>query len=182
MKEISQEEAEAIFREHSAHIYRIALFLSKSPTLADDITQDTFLKAFHKYGSYNPSKPIKPWIYKIAVNTTRNTLRKQKLFPFIKETADNEGCVFIEEQMLKNEFAEELWQEISDLPLKSREIIVMHYYSDLKLSEIATALGIPLGTCKSRLNTALSSLEKKLKKNNTVIINKGEEAYGSIQY
>lgn len=182
MKDISREQAEAIFREHSAHIYRVALFLSKSPALADDITQDTFLQVFRKYGSYNPSKPIKPWIYKIAVNTTRNTLRKQKLFHFMKETTDNEGCVFMEEQILKNEFAAELWKEINSLPLKSREIIVMHYYSDLKLSEIATVLGIPLGTCKSRLNTALSSLGKNLQNNNTVILNKGEEAYGSIQF
>lgn len=182
LKQITQEEAEAIFREHSAHIYRVALFLSKSRTLADDITQDTFLQVFRKYNSYDPSKPIRPWIYKIAVNITRNTLRKQKLFHFMKEAPDNEGCLLVEEQVLKNESAEELWKEINHLPLKSREIIIMHYYSGLKLNEISTALDIPLGTCKSRLNTARSTLEKNLLKNRTVILNKGEEAYGTIQF
>ena len=181
MKEITQEQAEAIFREHSAHIYRVALFLTKSPALADDITQDTFIQVFRKYSSYNPSMPISPWIYKIAVNTTRNTLRKQKLFHFMKETPDNEDYILVEEQILKNEFAGELWKEINSLPLKSREIIVMHYYSGLKLNEIATALGIPLGTCKSRLNAALSALEKKLQKNSTVNLNKGGEAYEPIR-
>jgi RNA polymerase sigma-70 factor (ECF subfamily) len=99
----------------------------------------------------------------------------------MKETPDHEDCVFVEEQILKDEFAGELWKEINNLPLKSREIIVMHYYSGLKLNEIATALGIPLGTCKSRLNAALSSLEKKLQKNSTVILNKGGEAYEPIR-
>ncbi|MPN49179.1 hypothetical protein SDC9_196794 [bioreactor metagenome] len=56
----------------------------------------------------------------------------------------------------------------------------MHYYSGLKLSEIATALGIPLGTCKSRLNAALNSLGKQLHGNNIMMANEGEDVYGTI--
>lgn len=180
MKDISQEKAEAIFREHSAHVYRVALFLSKSPTLADDITQDTFLRVFQKYNSYDPGKPVSPWIYKIALNITRNTLRKRKWLHLIKETPDNEGWYSVEDKILKNEAAEELWTVINKLTLKSREIIVLHYYSGLKLQEISTILGIPLGTCKSRLNTALTSLEKQLKGYNIMISEKGENVYGTI--
>lgn len=180
MKDISQEQAEAIFREHSSYVYRIALFLSKSPTLAEDITQDTLLQVFRKYNSYDPAKPIIPWIYKITLNITRKALRKQKWLHLVKEVPDNMSLNYVEDKILKNEMGEELWKEINKLTLKSREIIVLHYYLGLKLNEIAITLGIPLGTCKSRLNTALSSLAKQLKSNEITMVSKGEELYGRI--
>ncbi|PKM78165.1 MAG: RNA polymerase subunit sigma-70 [Firmicutes bacterium HGW-Firmicutes-15] len=180
MKDISQDQAEAIFVEHSSYVYRIALFLSKSPTLAEDITQDTFLQVFRKYNSYDPAKPITPWIYQIALNITRKTMRKQKWLHLVKEVPTNEGLNYVEDKILQDELGHELWKEINKLTLKSREVIVLHYYSGLKLNEIATALDIPLGTCKSRLNTALNSLEKQLQGNKITIACKGEDLYGTI--
>lgn len=177
---ITQDQAEAIFRDYSHQIYRASLFLTKSPALADDITQDTFMQVFSKYHKYDTTKPILPWIYKIALNITRKTLRKQKWLFLTKDAPRNEGHNWVEEAVLKNELDEELWREINKLTPKSQEIIVMHYYSGLKLNEIAIALGIPLGTCKSRLNTALTSLGKQLHSKNIILAGKGEDLYGTI--
>ncbi len=179
-KSITQDHAEAIYRDNSPQIYRAALFLTKSPALADDITQDTFIQVFRKYHSYDPAKPILPWIYKIALNITRKTIRKQKWLFLTKEVPDNVGYNFVEDVVLKNELDQELWKEINKLTQKRQEIIVMHYYSGLKLNEIATTLGIPLGTCKSRLNAALNSLGKQLHTNNIMMSNEGEDLYGTI--
>lgn len=180
MKEISQDQAEAIFIEHYNYVYRIALFLSKSPTLAEDISQDTFLQVFLKYHSYDSTKPIAPWIYKIALNITRKTLRKKKWFHLFMEVPADEGLNYVEDKILKDELGEELWQEINKLTLKSREVIVLHYYLGLKLNEVASTLDIPLGTCKSRLNTALNSLEKQIQGNKSTISRKGRDIYGTI--
>lgn len=177
---ITQDQAEAIFRNYSHQIYRASLFLTKSPALADDITQDTFMQVFSKYNSYDSTKPILPWIYKIALNITRKTLRKQKGLFLTKEAPHNEALNLVEDVVLKNELDEELWREINKLTQKSQEIIVMHYYSGLKLNEIAVALGIPLGTCKSRLNAALTSLGKQLHSKNIILAGKGEDLYGAI--
>lgn len=177
MKDISLEEAEAIFKEHSTHIYRTALFLTRSEAAADDITQETFLQAFQKFTAYDPARPIAPWLYKIALNITRNHLRKQKWLCLISETPDVPDDNHVEEQILQNELGQELWREINRLSLKSREIIVLHYYSGLKLSEISSVLGIPLGTCKSRLNTALVSLDRRLQKSSLVMSYKGDGIY-----
>jgi RNA polymerase sigma-70 factor (ECF subfamily) len=138
------------------------------------------MQVFKKYHSYDSAKPILPWIYKIALNITRKTLRKQKCLFLTKEAPDTEGLNLVEDVVLKNELDEELWKEINKLTPKSQEIIVMHYYSGLKLNEIATVLGIPLGTCKSRLNTALTSLGKQLHSKNIVLADKGEDLYGTI--
>ena len=178
--EISKEEAEMIFKEHSNYIYRIALFLSKSKELADDITQETFIQVFRKYYTVDSSKPIQPWIYKVTLNVTRNMLRKQKWLKFMGKLPEKISLDLVETTVLKTEEENELWTEISNLNLKSREIVILHFYSGMKLTEISATLGIPLGTCKSRLNTALNMLRRQLPKNHFDLLNKGGDTFETI--
>ncbi|MHB8127231.1 MAG: RNA polymerase sigma factor [Desulfitobacteriaceae bacterium] len=178
MNEISKENAEMIFKEHSTFIYRVALFLTKSKELADDITQETFIQVFRKYHTFDSSKPIQPWMYKITINITRNILRKQKLLKFIHPEI---SCLdLVENIVLKSEEEHELWREINNLGLKSREVVIMHFYSGMKLTEVSDSLRIPLGTCKSRLNAALNTLRKQLPKNEFDFINKGGDIFETI--
>ena len=159
---ISNETAERIFNDYSGYVFRIALFLTKSRELADDITQETFIKAFRKYSSYDPVRPFEPWIYKIAVNTARNMYRRQKVMVLLDEAYEKDSGLSVEENILEREQRNGLWQEINQLSLRSREVIVLHFYSGLKLKEISHVLGIPLGTCKSRLNYALKTLKQNI--------------------
>lgn len=157
---ISKEEAEKLFETYKDYVYRGALFLTKSKEIADDITQETFIKAFTYYHTYDEGKPIKPWLYKIMLNVTNTVMKKQNkelVLETIFNTSD-EGNV--EYCILQEEMNEELWQDINRLGVKIREVFYMHYYLDMKLEEIARLLDIPLGTCKSRLNTGLSRLRK----------------------
>lgn len=170
---ISKEKAEMIFMEHSNYIYRIALFLTKSNDLADDITQETFIQAFLKFYTYDTGMPLKPWLYKIALNTTRNMLRKEKWLKFTDSLPEIESLDPVEKHVLKNEEKEELWREINHLSLKSREVFVLHFYSGLKLREISEILDIPLGTCKSRLNFAISTLRKQIPHNEFSFLGEG---------
>jgi RNA polymerase sigma factor (sigma-70 family) len=162
--EITKEQAEAIYEEYSAYVFKTALFLTKSRTLADDITQETFIQIFRKYYTFDLSKPLKPWIYKITLNITRNMLRKYKWLKFLGDIPETVDVHNVEEDILNNEKGQELLKHINKLPQKSKEIIVLHYYAELKLTEITEVLNIPLGTCKSRLNTALTILRKNLPK------------------
>lgn len=177
-RELSKENAERIFAEYSHFVYRVVLFLIKSPELADDITQETFIQIFRKYHLFDPAKPIKPWIYKIALNTTRNMLRKQPWMKFVAEMpearASERGLEPVEEAVLKSEADQELWRAIMSLRLKNREVIILHFYSGLKLHEVSDALGIPVGTCKSRLNAALNALRKRLPKLESDLFQGGE--------
>jgi RNA polymerase sigma-70 factor (ECF subfamily) len=77
-KEITKEEAELIFREHSAFIYQQVLLITRSKVLADDITQDTFIRVFANYHKHDATRPIRPWIYRIAANVAHNALRRYK--------------------------------------------------------------------------------------------------------
>jgi RNA polymerase sigma-70 factor (ECF subfamily) len=81
---------------------------------------------------------------------------------------------------LKSEEENELWKEIINLNLKSREVIILHFYSGMKLKEISDSLGIPLGTCKSRLNSALSTLRGRLPVNDFEFLNIGGDTFETL--
>lgn len=178
--DISKEKAEAVFREHSTYVYRVALFLTKSKVLADDITQETFLQVFRQYHKFDADKPIQPWIYKITLNITRNMLRKQKWLHFVGEIPETSDLESIEGTYIKSEEAKKLWEEINKLALKSREVIVLHFYCGMKLREIAEIIDIPVGTCKSRLNQGLNTLRKNFPENDTLLLNQGGDIYEPI--
>lgn len=160
---ITKEEASRLFEDYSPLVYRIALMLTKSTALADDVVQETFIRIFEKYHLYDRSKPLQPWVCKVAMNTARNLMRKhkwQKLtgwFP-VRETTGS-----AEQAHLQNETSRELWGVIEKLPLKSKEIVILRYYADMPLQDIANTLGIPIGTCKSRLHMAVRRLQKETK-------------------
>lgn len=177
---IEKEEAETIYKEYSNYIYRTVLFLTKSKELADDVTQETFIQVFQKYNTFDSSRPVKPWLYKIALNMTRNIIRRQKWVIFSEQLPETSQGDLVEYSVLKNEEEKELWEKINSLSLKSREIIILHFYAGLKLSEIAYSLGIPLGTCKSRLNFALKKLRRQLSSDTFIIIDKEESLYETI--
>ena len=86
--------------------------------------------------------------------------RKQKWLQFFQEIPERDCSDLVENTVMKSEEEKELWKWINRLGPKSREIIVLHFYTGMKLAEVADFLGIPLGTCKSRLNTALNNLRR----------------------
>lgn len=140
-------------------MFRTAYLLSRSQTIADDITQEVFLRLIGKYHLFDQSKPFRPWLYRLTVNVARNLQRKQRWLRLFKQ---QEQETLPDAQERPTQFTSErevqLWHAIEQLSQKCREVIILHYYQDLRLEEVAYALQIPLGTCKSRLNAALAKL------------------------
>ncbi|MFB5193243.1 RNA polymerase sigma factor [Alicyclobacillus fastidiosus] len=159
---ISESEARKIFIENKDFIYKTVYLFTRSRAVADDITQETFIRAFKNYNSYDQSKPIRPWLYKIAINVARNTVRSGKwklVYGDIPETpvpsADN--------SLYQSEERKQLIEEIYKLSLKMRQVVILHYFNELTIPEVADVLNIPVGTCKSRLNLALATLRKSMR-------------------
>jgi RNA polymerase sigma-70 factor (ECF subfamily) len=173
---ITKEYAEQIYNEYSSFVYKVALFLIKSRTLAEDITQETFIQVFRKYHLYDSNKPFEPWIYRITINTYHNMSRKSRWLSFFGQQKEQQSNDLIEDTFFKEQEKANLWEEINKLSHKSREVIVLHFYLGMKLIEVSEVLNIPIGTCKSRLNSALNSLRKTCKDStqNPYIIKGGE--------
>lgn len=157
---ISEEQTREIFTEHSSYVFGIAMIMTGSKMLADDITQETFLRAFKKFHLYDSSKPMRPWLYRITINMVRTTLRKQRWLTLFGKVPEKAGIDSVENLILTNEREQELWIAVNLLSKKRREVIILHYYAGLPLHEVATILDIRLGTCKSRLHAALKQLRE----------------------
>ncbi len=158
-------------RRHLTGVYSFTLRFVGSVHDAEDIVQDTFLKAWKSLRKYDPrSSKFKTWLFRIARNTAIDFLRKKKHVPFSQ--FETEGGVNVltetvasEEElpdtlMMKLEDAKELHTTLEQLPPRAREILLLYYTNELTFEEIGTILGEPTNTVKSRHRRALQALRK----------------------
>lgn len=165
MEQLSKQIAQKLFEDHADYVFKTAYMLTRSATMADDITQETFIRIFEKYHTYDSSKPIKPWLYRVTLNVARNIVRKQKWLSFFQSPPERPSAYQVEDLVLETERERALAIELERLSMKSKEMIVLHFYHEFTLTEISAILSIPVGTCKSRLHTALTALRKQLPHN-----------------
>ena len=152
-------------------VYSFALRLTGSKEEADDVAQETFLKAWKSLKKYNQSSSkFKTWLFRIARNTSIDFLRKKKHVPFSQ--FETEGGVNVltetipdteelpDQLLMKLEDANELHAVLERLPPKAREILLLYYTNDFTFEEIGSMLGEPANTVKSRHRRALQALRK----------------------
>ena len=142
---------------------------------AADLTQEAFTKAFNKLPSYEPRYAFSTWLFKIASNNCIDYIRKKRLVTLsidetIKEDSDQEFSYNIraevpdpEERLVKVQRARMMRSLVGQLSTKYRQMIEMRFYRELSYDEIATELGIPLGTVKAQLFRAKEMLHSQLK-------------------
>ena len=142
---------------------------------AADLTQEAFTKAFRKLPSYEPRYAFSTWLFKIATNNCIDYIRKKRLVTLsidetIKEDSDQQFSYNIksaapdpEESLVKAQRARMMRSLVGQLSTKYRQMIEMRFYDELSYDEIATTLGIPLGTVKAQLFRAKEMLHNQLK-------------------
>jgi RNA polymerase sigma-70 factor (ECF subfamily) len=150
-------------------IYNFVLRLAGDRDATDDLTQETFMKAWKNLNKFNQNKNFRTWIFTIAKNTAFDWLKKKKEIPFSTFT-DEEGESWLEnissdeilpdEILERSDLAEEFEEILSKLPPHYRAILLLHYKEDFSLHEIAEILGEPYNTIKSRHQRGLVMLKK----------------------
>ena len=141
----------------------------------EDIFQETFLQLFTSRGSFDTSRPLRPWLFTIAANKAKDALRKQQRSTalIIGTVADSEQMSFEDvlnsitsdkvipyDHIEKNETASKVRQVIANMPENLREILILAYFNKFSYKQIASVLSIPIGTVKSRLHTAVYRFTK----------------------
>jgi len=156
-----------IFDVHYERVYQAAYFVIKDKYLAQDVAQETFLKAFQKIDTLEDGNKLGAWLGTIATRTAIDFLRKIKRRNdiliedvYIDEEKIDDEMTSVEDKV-EYQFLEKLIQKnISILePPEYREIILLKYKYELQDKEIAKALGISVGTAKSRLHRARKKLK-----------------------
>ena len=171
----------ALFEDYGNRIYKSAIFLADSREEAEDIVQETFLKAIGSIQGFKGRSSFYTWLYRIFLNTTHDLRRKKYIHKkFLSKFKPEENINPIEDligQMDNDTFSQSLNDALKCQKMKHREIIILRFFEDLKLIEIAERLNVSIGTVKSRLYHALRKIKKSMK-NIEHFINIDDQRYG----
>ena len=171
----------ALFEDYGNRIYKSAIFLADSREEAEDIVQETFLKAIGSIQGFKGRSSFYTWLYRIFLNTTHDLRRKKYIHKkFLSKFKPEENINPIEDligQMDNDTFSQSLNDALKCQKMKHREIIILRFFEDLKLIEIAERLNVSIGTVKSRLYHALRKIKKSIK-NIEHFINIDDQRYG----
>ncbi len=154
---------EALVRLHFRAVYSLSYRFMNDHGGADDVTQDTFMKAHAALDSFRGESSFRGWLLRIAGNTARNALRSagsgRRHFVEIDESdvvSHHTGFKTLE----KNQTAAMLKAAIEQLPEKQRVALELRIYDDLSFLEVAEIMGSPFDTAKANFRHALMNLKK----------------------
>lgn len=156
-----------LMEKYGDMVIRLAYTFVKEKELSEDIAQEVFINCYKNLDRFEEKSSYQTWIYRITVNKCKDVLRSWSFRNiFIKENTKlmNLLPIFENFNLEASEEKEEIFIEILALPIKQREIIVLHYYEDLSIQEIATLLKINVNTVKTRLHRARTKLKGSFEK------------------
>lgn len=158
--ELSRDDIAKIVDEYGNSIFRMCFLYLKDYQLAEDLTQETFIKVYEKIDTFRHSCSLKTWIMSIAINLCKNQMRthwfKRIALDHVPELLSNDDFGIILEK-------DAISREIMRLQPKYREVILLYYYQDLSVKEISIVLSIKETTVLQRLRRAREQLKPSLK-------------------
>lgn len=163
---------EAAFREqalrHLDALYATALRLTRRSAEAEDLVQETIMRAYSSFERFEPGTNCRAWIFRILMNTFINGYRRRRreraLFDtshdsaLIEHLARAPGRIDVADLALDDEVT----RALDELPEEYRAVVLLVDVSDLSYKEVAQVLGCPLGTVMSRLHRARRALQRRL--------------------
>ena len=158
-----------LYTRHAPAIYRLGWAMLQQTQSAEDVVQETFLRAHKARQRFDPSRAgLGTWLYQIALNYCRSHLRRKHLLtiPWLRQTEETPDLPDFrpgpESTALRGEYRHILWEAVQNLSAPLREVITLHYYMELPAVEIAVMLNCPEGTIYSRLHNARRRLAETL--------------------
>jgi RNA polymerase sigma-70 factor (ECF subfamily) len=163
--------------EFMPSLYSAALRMTRNPSDAEDLVQETYLKAYRGFGSFQEGTNLKAWLYKILTNTFINSYRSRKRRPEQTELDDVEDLYLYrrlggleaaaagrsaEEEVLDLFTEGEIKEAIEALPEQFRIAVLLADVEGFSYKEIADILDIPIGTVMSRLHRGRRALQRAL--------------------
>ncbi len=155
-------------------VIKLVARLLRDPTEAEDVAQEAFVKAYRALGSFRGDSAFYTWLYRIAVNTARNSIASRQRRPLdyeaeLSESEQNNVAARLkhddtpEATVLSEEIRQTVNSAIEQLPEDLRTAIVLREIEGLSYEEIAVAMDCPVGTVRSRIFRAREAIDRALK-------------------
>ena len=155
-----------LFYEYSVKAMRTAAFITGDVSLAEDITQETFIKCLQNINSLKTPESFKPWFFRILTRCAWSSLNKKKRITPVEEIYEKAESLLppvFDSSSIENQCKYELlYTAINMLNKKQRTTIILYYFNNLSIKEIAQATGSLEATVKSRLHLAKKYLKNSL--------------------
>lgn len=163
--------------QYSRQLYAAAMRMTRNPADAEDLVQETFLKAYRAYGSFTAGTNLKAWLYRILTNTYINKYRKASRRPDEVDLGDVEDLYLYrrvgseesaeasrttEDRVLDGLVESDIKRAVESLPENFRIPVLLADLEGLSYQEIADILEIPIGTVMSRLHRGRKAMQKTL--------------------
>jgi RNA polymerase sigma-70 factor (ECF subfamily) len=162
---------EELMLAYGDEVWNYVFFLTRRADLADDLTQDVFVKVYERLYSFRGEAAVKTWLLTIARNTVKDYWRSawfRRVIPFGQPVRED-STPSAEYEVFNQLVTEEVWQVVLALPRKLREVLLLHAHHQLTYIEIARLLSLSEGTVKSRLYRARAKVSKLLAKEGRTI-------------
>jgi len=163
---VKAQSLEAVYRYHMNDLYRYLLLLSDHPQTAEDLVQDTFVKAYEHLESYRGEK-VRPWLFRVARNAYidwyRRERRQVQTDPGRFAGLTGGAAPGAEEEYLRREELRNWFRAVSLLPEKSRQAVLLREYHGFTYEEIAQVLGLSLTNVKVTLFRARQKIREVLR-------------------
>lgn len=155
-------------------VVKLVARLLRDPTEAEDVSQEAFVKAYRALGSFRGDSAFYTWLYRIAVNTARNSIasRQRRPLDYEADLSENEQSA-VESRMrhtdtpeanvLSEEIRRTVNEAVEELPEDLRTAIILREVEGLSYEEIAAAMDCPVGTVRSRIFRAREAIDRNLK-------------------
>ncbi len=163
-----------LVRLHQARVYNIAYRMVGQSGIAQNLAQETFLRAFRALDTFDSKKPFAPWLYRIATNLSINWIKRAKLpaismdVPYPSDETEAEPLEIPDTyaepatRFAQTEFQNWIRQAVLDLPAAYRVMVELRHFQELSYEEMAATLNLPLSTVKTRLFRARRMLRDQL--------------------
>lgn len=152
-------EMDQIMNEHSHYLVRIAYLYVKNWSTAEDVVQEVFVKYFQKSDQFRNEASLKTYLTKMTANRAKDYLRSWKHKKDVVFETIFVSTKSSEEQIIEQEQLASLEKHLFQLPLKYREPLLLYYYDEQSITEIALFLGLNENTVKTRLRRAKLQLK-----------------------
>ncbi|MBX6322058.1 MAG: RNA polymerase sigma factor [Rhodospirillaceae bacterium] len=164
---------EAVMRQYNRRLYRLAWSVLRDPVEAEDVVQETYVRAFTRIGGFVGPRGFGAWLARIALNEARGRLRRgaRQSNAGLDEPATEAAMLFLnggqgpltpERLAASSELRAALESAIADLPDEFRSVFVLRAVEELSVAETAELLDIPPATVKTRLHRARALLQRRL--------------------
>ncbi|WP_020397893.1 RNA polymerase sigma factor [Kordiimonas gwangyangensis] len=153
---------------YERRIFALCLMVTKNHAEAEEVAQDTFVRAYANLARFDTSRAFYPWLATIAVRVANSRLRKQaqdmhRDTAYVDEPTHSTSAPDTPlAAMMRQEASEDIWARVSALPEAQRTATFLFYRDDMSIVEVATALGVTAGTVKTLLHRARLRLRGEL--------------------